>query len=86
MPTTTISLERSAYELLKSRKKPGESFSEELHRLLTDSRPTVKSFLDLLTAASAAEVADAVETIRDEDLSMERGRTRGRGGARGRRT
>ena len=86
MPTTTISLERSAYELLKSRKKPGESFSEELRRLLADSRPSVRSFLDLLSAESAAEVADAIETVRAEDLSTEHDRSRRRRGSRGRRS
>lgn len=85
MPTTTISLERSAYELLRSQKKPGESFSEELHRLLADSRPSVKSFLDLLSTEAATEVADAIEAIRAEDLSVERSRTRTPGGRRGRR-
>ncbi len=85
MPTTTISLERSAYELLKSRKRANESFSEELHRLLTDSRPTVKSFLELFPKDAAAEVADAIETLRAEDFAIELAKSRGRRRERGRR-
>lgn len=50
MPTTTISLERSAYELLKARKRPDESFSEELHRLFGKPEPALKEFLEIVSA------------------------------------
>lgn len=85
MSTTTISLERSAYELLRSRKKPGESFSQELHRLLADARPSVKSFLELLPPEAAQEVADTIDLLRAEDLAIARAKARRRGGSRGRR-
>jgi predicted CopG family antitoxin len=85
MPTTTISLERSAYDLLKSRKKPDESFSEELHRLLGPPNPTLRGFLDIVRPEDGRSVAAAIEAVRAEDLRMERRRVSKRGGPRGHR-
>ena len=85
MSTTTISLERSAYELLKSRKRPGESFSEELRRLLAPDEPRLTTFLELVPARDGDIVADAIERFRAEDLDSERRKVSGRGGRRGRR-
>lgn len=81
MTTTTISLERSAYELLRSRKKQDESFSQELHRLLGDASPELGGFLDIVSAQDGRAVADAIETIRAQDRREEltkvsRGRVR----------
>jgi predicted CopG family antitoxin len=85
MTTTTISLERSAYELLKSRKKPEESFSEELHRLLGGSGPRLTEFLAILSADDGQEVAAAVEQLRAEDRALERRHATRGGSNRGRR-
>lgn len=80
MSTTTISLERSAYDLLRARKKPKESFSEEIHRLLGPNPPELKDFLALMSDADATEVANRIEAARAEDLSFERRRgSRGKG-------
>ncbi|MCI4351940.1 MAG: antitoxin VapB family protein [Thermoplasmata archaeon] len=79
MTTTTISLERSAYELLRARKKPDESFSEELHRLLGSASPELKGFLDIVPPEDGPAIADAIETIRAQDFNEERMRAlRGR--------
>ena len=72
MPTTTISLERSAYELLKSRKRADESFSEEVHRLLGEPSPNLQGFLDIISSKDGETIAEAIETIRAEDLRLER--------------
>lgn len=72
MSTTTISLERSAYELLRARKKPDESFSQELHRLLGSASPDLKDFLDIVSIEDGRTIADAIETIRGQDLAEER--------------
>jgi len=85
MPTTTISLERSAYELLKARKRPDESFSEELHRLLGHPEPVLKEFLDIVPADVGGRVADAIEALRAEDLAVEKRRRLRKGGIRGHR-
>jgi predicted CopG family antitoxin len=72
MTTTTISLERSAYELLRSRKKPDESFSEELHRLLGSASPDLKGFLDIVSAEDGQTIANAIDAIRFQDIEQER--------------
>lgn len=86
MGTTTISLERSAYDLLRARKKPDESFSEEIHRLLGPNQAKLSDFLSILTAAEASEVADRVEAARLEDLEYEKRRFANRGARHGRRS
>ena len=81
MPTTTISLEKSAYELLRSKKRQGESFSEELRRLLASQEPKLSTLLDLLPPRDGGAIADAIERVRTEDLASERRRS-GAGGSR----
>lgn len=85
MATTTISLDRSAYDLLRSRKRPDESFSDEIHRLLGADSPELKEFLELLPPKDAADVADTIEAARAQDLELERRRTRRGSSNRGRR-
>jgi predicted CopG family antitoxin len=68
MPSTTISLERSAYELLKSRKRPDESFSEEVVRLLGEATPSLSGFLEIISEEDGETVAIAIEAVRKEDL------------------
>lgn len=80
MSTTTITLERSAYEVLKSRKRPGESFSEEVLRLLGKSQPHLKEFLTLFGPGDPRAIGDAIEEVRAEDIATERRRA-GRSGA-----
>lgn len=86
MPTTTISLERSAYDLLKARKKPDESFSEELHRLLGSPSPHLRGFLDLASPEDGRAIADAIEKLRAEDLAEARRGSRSPGKKHGRRS
>ena len=85
MSTTTISLDRSAYDLLRARKRPEESFSEEIHRLLGSSAPELKGFLTILPGSDATAVADSIEAARAEDLEYERSRVRRPKVKRGRR-
>lgn len=85
MSRATIRLDRFAYDLLRSRRRPGESFSEEIHRLLGAPSPELKEFLTLLTPRDAAEVADAVGAARTEDLEFERHRANPRHRRNGRR-
>jgi predicted CopG family antitoxin len=39
METTSVALDREAYDLLRSQKRPGESFSQVVKRLAGDRRP-----------------------------------------------
>lgn len=76
MGTTTISLERSAYELLKARKLPDESFSEEVVRLLGGSTPSLRGFLEIVSKEDGIPIADAIAAIRAEDLELASGAKR----------
>jgi predicted CopG family antitoxin len=78
-------LERSAYDLLRSRKLEDESFSEEIHRLLGPHAPALKDFPTVLSVEDEAEVADRVEAARAEELEPERPTSRRRARKPGRR-
>lgn len=84
MATTTISLDRSAYDLLRSRKREDESFSDEIHRLLGAGAPELKEFLALLPPNDAAKVAETIERARAEELQVELRRARQRSRKHGR--
>ena len=85
MATTTISLERSAYDLLRAQKLADESFSDEIHRLLGPHTAALKDFLTLLSAKEAGEVADRIEATRSADLQFELRASRRSGSQHGRR-
>lgn len=83
MTTTTITLERSAYERLRAQKRPKESFSETVLRVLEPDRPSLKGFLELISMKDAADIGQAVERLRREDLEAERARLTQGGRGRG---
>jgi predicted CopG family antitoxin len=64
MPSKTVSLEESAYARLKAAKAPDGSFSEAIHRLLADSKPSARQLAGLLTSARAMEVKSALRRMR----------------------
>ena len=70
MGSKTISLEDSAYEKLKSAKKPGESFSEAIHRLLEGREPSFLDFVGILDRKTAEGVAEVIAQMREEDLRI----------------
>lgn len=74
MGTKTISLEDSAYGKLKAAKRPGESFSDVVHRLLGLREPSLLAFTRLLDRDAADRVAEAIARMRDEDLQVQRRR------------
>lgn len=78
MGTKTISLEDSAYERLRAAKRPGESFSEVIRRILGGREPSFSDFRGLIDRRSARQLADAVARMREEDLQAQRSRTGGR--------
>jgi predicted CopG family antitoxin len=69
-----VSLEASAYERLKSAKDPKESFSEAIHRLLSDSRPSFRQIAGILSSAEAEEISAAVRKMRAQELPSEKTR------------
>lgn len=74
MGTKTISLEDSAYAKLKAAKRPRESFSDVVHRLLGDRQPSFSDFRGLLDRKSAEQLAAAVARMRAEDLGAQQAR------------
>lgn len=65
MATKTISLELDAYEKLRSAKKPGESFSEVVRRVVIEEAPMTAGRLREYLASGGSGVSnrylDAVE-------------------------
>ncbi|HEV8360457.1 MAG TPA: antitoxin VapB family protein [Candidatus Thermoplasmatota archaeon] len=76
MGSKTISLEDSAYEKLKAAKRPGESFSGVIHRLMGDTQPSLLDFVGLVDQRTADEAARVVARMRKADLDQQRRRLR----------
>lgn len=74
MGTKTISLEDSAYSRLKAVKRPGESFSDVVNRVLGAKEPVFLDFRGLLHGRAAEQLADAVERMKREDIKVQRTR------------
>jgi len=63
-------LEDSAYEKLRAAKRPGESFSEAVLRLLGDREPSLLDFRGLLDKKTVQGVRDTIARMKEEDLRM----------------
>jgi predicted CopG family antitoxin len=74
MPSKTISLENSAYEKLKAAKRPDESFTDVVHRLVGGTRPSLSLFDGLLDKRAGDRLGKAFTKMRAEDLEFERRR------------
>ena len=72
MGTKTISLEDSAYGKLKAAKRPGESFSDVIHRVIGSREPSLLEFTKLLDRKASEELARAIARMRDEDIALQR--------------
>jgi len=79
METKTIALEREAYELLKRRKRKGESFSDVVKRIAREPRP-LSAFAGLwskhLSARDIREIEAALIRSREADRDRMRKLTR----------
>ncbi len=71
MPSRTVSLEASAYERLKAAKRPGESFTITVNRILEGSRPTFRSLAGFLSGEEAKQVRGAIKRMRDAEAPAE---------------
>lgn len=74
MASRTISLELSAYERLKAAKRPGESFSDVIHRLLGARPASILGVQSLLDARAGEELATVVARLKRVDLEHQRRR------------
>jgi predicted CopG family antitoxin len=67
----TVSLEESAYHRLKAAKAPHESFSQVVHRILADPKPSFRSLAGVLTTQEAKEIQEAVKRMRTQEARAE---------------
>ena len=74
MGSKTISLEDSAYEKLRAAKRPGESFSDVIQRVLSGRDPSFSDFRGLVDRRGARRLAGAVARMRDEDVRAQKAR------------
>lgn len=72
MASKTISLDEGAYTKLKAEKRPGESFSDVVHRLLEPDQPSLREFVDLLDEGTAEDLAAVIERMDAEDIEAQR--------------
>lgn len=72
MGSKTISLEDSAYLKLKTAKRPGESFSDVIHRILGHKEPSLSDFKGLLPKITVDRLAQAVARMKEEDIEVQR--------------
>lgn len=71
MGTKTISLEDSAYAKLRAAKRPGESFSDVINRILGGREPSLLDLRGFLDRKSAGRLAEAIARMREEDIESQ---------------
>src|SRR5438132_10171308 len=72
MGTKTISLEDSAYSRLKAVKRPGESFSDAVNRVLGANEPSFLDFKGMLNGSAAERLAQTIARMKVEDRKSTR--------------
>jgi predicted CopG family antitoxin len=72
MPSRTVSLETSAYERLRAAKRPGESFSDAINRILEGSKPSFRVLAGILTVEDAKKIRKAIAAMRQREAPAER--------------
>jgi predicted CopG family antitoxin len=75
MTTKTLTIMEDAYDLLADNKLEGESFSDEIRRVLSrkQSRP-LTDFFGILSEEQGKKMLDDLEKIKASEISMLRGR------------
>lgn len=72
MASKTISLDEAAYTKLKAAKRPGESFSDVVHRLVEPDQPSLHEFVGLLDEDTAEALASVIDRMDVEDIEAQR--------------
>ncbi|MHB8603755.1 MAG: antitoxin VapB family protein [Thermoplasmatota archaeon] len=84
MGSKTISLEDSAFERLRAAKRPGESYSDVVHRLVAREAPSLLDLAGLVSPAEGRRLKSVVARMRREDVASQRHAKTARGKPRGR--
>jgi predicted CopG family antitoxin len=71
MVSRTVSLEQGAYERLRAAKRPGESFSQTVNRLLKDSRPSFRVLAGVLNERESTQIRRAILGMRAREIPGE---------------
>jgi predicted CopG family antitoxin len=71
MVSRTVSLEQGAYERLRAAKRPGESFSQTVNRLLKDSRPSFRVLAGVLNERESTQIRRAILDMRAREVPGE---------------
>ncbi len=69
MASKNISLRRDVYEKLRVEKRPDESFTDVIDRLLRWGKPPLTRFSGTISEATARRMEDALETLSEVEKS-----------------
>lgn len=72
MRRKNISIDRVTYALLRAAKRPGESFSAVIRRLLAHEEPSFSAFKYLFDPDTAKELAETIRQMREQELDIDR--------------
>ena len=64
----------ATYERLKAARRPGESFTEAIDRILGGNEPSFLDFVGLIPRRDADDLARVIEELREEDMALEQKR------------
>ena len=64
MATKSVTVKKSAYEILKSRKREDESFSDVVERIA--NRRPITDLTEVISDEDGEAIAEEVEKVRDE--------------------
>lgn len=74
MSSRTVSLEQGAYERLRLAKRPGESFTDAVNRILAESRPSFSRLAGVLSRQEASAVRGSIRLMRELEAAPEKAR------------
>ena len=73
MASINISLKEEAYQRLEALKRPDESFSDEIRRILSQKRKkSLKDFFGILSEEEGEAMMKGLERSRNMDMKLKR--------------
>lgn len=71
MGSRNVALQEATYERLRAARRPGESFTDAVDRLLEGKEPSLLDFVGLIPKKDADELAKTIDEMRAEDARVE---------------